>query len=218
MQEGVTDFDLFFSHCHLDHIIGLPFIKPLFDPAATVRIYAGHFEDATTCREMTDRFLAPPFFPLTPAQFRAQIEYLDFRPPDQLQPGAGITVDTARLFHPNGSVGYRVNFAGRAACYVTDTEHIPDRLDEAVLALIRGSDVLIYDCMYTDSEFNPCRGYGHSTWQEGVRLCEAAGVERLVLFHHRPGRDDAGLRQIEMEAQARFPGAIVARTGLEVQI
>ena len=56
-------------------------------------------------------------------------------------------------------------------------------------------------------------GFGHSTWEEGVRLCEAAGVKRLVIFHHRPGRDDANCGEIEAEAQARFPGAIVARTG-----
>jgi hypothetical protein len=38
------------------------------------------------------------------------------------------------------------------------------------------------------------------------------------VFHHRPGRDDAGLRRIEAEARARFPGAVVAGTGLELQL
>ena len=75
---------------------------------------------------------------------------------------------------------------------------------------------MIYDCMYTDAEFDHYRGYGHSTWEEGVRLCEAAGVKQLVIFHHRPGRDDEDLRQMEADAQARFPGAIVGRTGLEL--
>ena len=54
--------------------------------------------------------------------------------------------------------------------------------------------MMIYDCMYTDAEFEHFRGYGHSTWEEGVRLCEAAGVKRLVIFHHRPGRDDEDLQ------------------------
>lgn len=215
-QEGVAEFDLFFTHCHLDHIIGLPFIKPLFDPAASVRIHAGHFQDSTTCREMTERFLAPPYFPLTPAQFRATIEYRDFRPPDTLSPCPGVSIATVRLNHPNGAVGYRVNYAGRSVCYITDTEHVPGQPDEALVATIRDTDILIYDCTYTDAEFTPCRGYGHSTWQEGVRLCEAAGIKRLVLFHHRFGRDDEGLSRIEAEAQARFAGAIVARTGMEL--
>ena len=68
----------------------------------------------------------------------------------------------------------------------------PGRIDEALVDFLSGADIMIYDCMYTDAEFDHFRGYGHSTWEEGVRLCEAAGVRRLVIFHHRPGRDDDG--------------------------
>ena len=215
-REGVKDFDLYLSPCHFDHIIGLPFLAPLFDEGASARIHAGHFEDDTTCRAMVERFMEAPFFPVTPKQFRASVEYRDFRPPDTLSPHPDIAISTVRLNHPNGAVGYRVDFAGRAACYVTDTEHSPGRLDTSLVAAIRGADMLIYDCMYTDAEFDCCRGYGHSTWEHGVRLCKAAEVARLVIFHHRPGRDDAGLRLIEAEAQARFPGAVVAKSGLEL--
>lgn len=214
--ENVKRFDVFFSHCHFDHIMGLPFLKPLYHADVEARLYAGHFEDATTCREMVERFMAPPFFPVTPRLFRANIEFADFRPPDVLSPHPGITISTTRLNHPNGSVGYRVDYAGRSVCYMTDHEHIPGRSNEALLAAVRNADILIYDCMYTEAEFEPCRGYGHSTWEEGVRLCEAAGVKRLVLFHHRPGRDDEGLRQIESAARSRFPGAVVGGTGLEL--
>ena len=215
-REGVSDFDLFFSHCHFDHIIGLPFLKPLYDRAVTARIHTGHFLDGTTGREMAERFMAPPYFPLTPKQFRAEIQYLDFRPPETLTPHPGIAIHTVRLNHPNGAVGYRVEFGGRSVAYITDTEHVPGQRDGGLVEAIRATDILIYDCMYTDDEFNPCIGYGHSSWQEGVRLCEAAGIGRLVIFHHRPGRDDEGLRRIEAEAQARFPGAVVAKTGLEL--
>ena len=214
--EGIRDFDLFLSHCHFDHIIGLPFMAPLFDPAASVRIYAGHFLDGTTTREMAERFLSPPFFPLTPKQFRAAIEYHDFRPPQPLDPHPGIGVATFRLTHPNGSVGYRVDYRNRSVCYVTDTEHTPGQLDDSLVEAISASDMLIYDCMYTDEEFECCKGYGHSTWEHGVRLCEAAGIGKLVIFHHRPGRDDDALALLEQEAQAVFPGAVVARTGLEL--
>jgi phosphoribosyl 1,2-cyclic phosphodiesterase len=218
LAEGVTEFDLFLSHCHFDHIFGLPFIKPLYDMGVAARIYAGHFEDATTCREMVERFMSPPYFPVTPKQFHAAIDFRDFRPPDILRPHNGISISTVKLNHPNGSVGYRVDFAGRSVCYVTDTEHTPGQLDESLVAAIRSADIMIYDCMFTDAEFNGCVGWGHSTWEHGVRLCEAAGVKRLVIFHHRPGRDDSGLRRIEVEAQARFPGAIVAHTGLELAL
>ena len=71
---------------------------------------------------------------------------------------------------------------------------MPGREDEKLVAFLNGADILIYDCMYTEAEFDHYRGYGHSTWEEGVRLCEVAGVKRLVIFHHRPGRDDDDLR------------------------
>jgi phosphoribosyl 1,2-cyclic phosphodiesterase len=214
--EQVRDLDIFFSHCHFDHIMGLPFLRALYEADAKVGIYAGHFEDGTTCREMIEGFMAPPFFPITPEYFSAKIDYRDFRPPHTLTPHDGIAISTVRLHHPNGCVGYRVNYAGHAVCYITDTEHTPGRPDANLLKMIDGADIMIYDCTYTDAEFGHYVGYGHSTWEEGVRLCDAAGVKRLVLFHHRLGRTDDDLARIEAAAQARFPGAIVARTGLEL--
>jgi phosphoribosyl 1,2-cyclic phosphodiesterase len=218
LDEGVTDFDLFFSHCHLDHILGLPMFKPLYSEAVHARIFAGHFQDATTCRTMVEHFMRPPFFPVTPEKFRASLEYCDFRAPETLDPAPGLSIRTVGLTHPNGAVGFRVVHGGRSVCYVTDTEHVPGRPDEAILAAIAGADMLIYDCSYRDSEFEQSRGYGHSTWEEGVRLCEAGGVGRLVIFHHRPGRDDAALRTIEADARRRFPGAVVAGAGLELSL
>ena len=217
VENGIKDFDLFFSHCHFDHIMGLPFLKPLYDHEASARIYAGHFQDNTTCRQMADGFMAPPYFPVTPKYFDADIKYIDFRPPETLKPHDGIVIRTMRLNHPNGCVGYRVEYGGKAVCYITDNEHVPGRENTELQTFLQGADILIYDCMYTEAEFDHFRGYGHSTWEEGVRLCEKSGVKRLVIFHHRPGRDDDDLRRIEIDARAKFPGAIMAATGLELR-
>jgi phosphoribosyl 1,2-cyclic phosphodiesterase len=217
LEDGIKDFDIFFSHCHFDHIMGLPFLKPLYDHERSARIYAGHFQDNTTCRQMADGFMAPPYFPVTPKYFDADIEYVDFRPPEILRPHEGIVIRTLRLNHPNGCVGYRVEYGGKAVCYVTDHEHGRGEDNADLLTFLKDADIFIYDCMYTDAEFEHFRGYGHSTWEEGVRLCEKASVKSFVIFHHRPGRDDEDLRRIERDAKAKFPGAIVAASGLELR-
>ena len=212
--DGVKDFDIFFSHCHFDHIMGLPFLRPLYQADAVVRMHAGHLGEKVSCRDMVYDFMTPPYFPITPDFFYAKVDYRDFCPPNVITPHEGITVSTLRLNHPNGCVGYRVDYSGKAFCYITDTEHTPGRPDQAVLNAIRGADIMIYDCTYTDAEFDYYVGYGHSTWEEGVRLCKAAGVKQLVIFHHGLGRTDEDLERIEKEAKARFPGAVVGRSGL----
>ena len=85
--------------------------------------------------------------PLTPKFFQAAIDFRDFQPPAVLTPHAGISISTVRLNHPNGAVGYRVDYNGRSLCYVTDTEHRPGRLDESIVAAIGNADVLIYDVL-----------------------------------------------------------------------
>jgi ribonuclease BN (tRNA processing enzyme) len=77
---------------------------------------------------------------------------------------------------------------------------------------------VIYDSTYTDEEFDAHRGWGHSTWQEGVRLCRAAGAKRLAIFHHDPAHDDSFMRRLAREAKQMWAGAFVAREGLTIEI
>jgi len=100
---------------------------------------------------------------------------------------------------------------------VTDTEHVPGTPDAAILGLIEGADLVIYDATYTDDEFAAHRGWGHSTWQEGARLCEASGVGTYVVFHHDPDHDDAIMDDIAAAVEARRPGSLVAREGLTLR-
>ena len=98
--------------------------------------------------------------------------------------------------------------------YITDTEHRPAGLDRNILGLVSGADVMIYDATYTDAEYPSHKDWGHSTWQEGVRLANAAGVRTLVIFHHDPGHDDDFMDQVAADAAAARPGTIVAQEGL----
>ena len=83
-----------------------------------------------------------------------------------------------------------------------------------MIALIQNVDIMIYDCTYTDEEYPSHRSWGHSTWQEGVRLANAAQVGKLVIFHHDPDHNDEFMDRIASEAEAERPGTIVAQEGL----
>lgn len=215
VENGVRDADLFLSHTHYDHIIGLPFFSFLYDRRNTLRVWAGHQPKGQSIEDTLDRFMNPPFFPVAPDIFEATLAYTDFSAGDALTPGPGITIRTIALNHPDNATGYRVEFAGKSACYLTDTEHAAGVLDPGIVDFIRDADIVIYDANFTDDEYQARHvGWGHSTWQQGVRLCQAAGVKTLALFHHAPDRDDTALAAIEAAASKQFPGARAAREGL----
>jgi phosphoribosyl 1,2-cyclic phosphodiesterase len=140
------------------------------------------------------------------------MDYVDFTSGDTL-PGLfpGLVVRTCALNHPDGATGYRLEWAGKSVCYVTDVEHHPGQLDQTVLDLIKDADLVIYDCTYTDDEFPNHVGWGHSTWQQGIRLCRAANVGQLAIFHHNPDHTDTMMAEIEAEAKQVWPNVIVAR-------
>jgi len=212
------DADLFLTHTHFDHVCGLPFFRPFFQPQNRFRLWAGHLAEGMTLRRVLGEFMMSPLFPVPPQVFRARMEYREFRAGETLRPGPDIAVRTATLNHPDGATGYRVEYGGRSLCYLTDTEHVPGAPDRNILELIAGADLVIYDSMYTDAEYDTYVGWGHSTWQEGIRLCRAAQAKRLAVFHHDPEHDDDMLDGIAREVEKQLPGSVVAKDGLVLQL
>ena len=213
-KQGPVTGDLYLTHTHYDHVCGLPFFAPAFNPESELRIWAGHLAPQANLCDTLRAMMRPPLFPVPIEIFRARISYNDFVVGETLRPHEDVTIRTAPLYHPDGSTGYRVEYAGKAVCYVTDTGHVPGQLDRNILRLIRGADIVIYDSMFTEAEFAERPGWGHSTWNQGVRLCDAAGAKRLVTFHHDPERDDDALDAIAAELEQARPGSLVAREGL----
>ncbi len=218
MADGVTDFDLFLTHCHYDHVIGLPVLKQLYYADSGIRMWTGHLMPGRGGAAMVTDLMREPFFPVGPDCFAARPVFRDFLPGAVLDPAPGIVIHTARLNHPGGAVGYRVEAAGRVVAVITDTEHVPGAPDAAVLDLIAGADLMLYDATFADAELPKFCGWGHSTWEEALRLGARAGVARIGLIHHSPWRDDAALDSIEAEAVSRSPGAFVGRDGQKIEL
>ncbi len=213
-KSAPNDLDIFFTHTHFDHICGLTFFASLFCKESRVRLWAGHLLPDLDLKQVLHHLMMAPLYPVSLDIFQAAVGFHDFKMGETLRPRPGVTLRTAPLNHPNGATGYRIEFGGKSICYITDTEHFPDRVDENIRQLVQDADVMIYDSTYTDGEYPAYRGWGHSTWQAGMRLANAAKVKQLVIFHHDPSHDDAFMDQVAAEAEAMRPGTVVAREGL----
>jgi phosphoribosyl 1,2-cyclic phosphodiesterase len=154
--------------------------------------------------------MANPLFPVPLEALQAELVFQDFEAGETWKIG-DVEIRTAPLNHPNGATGYRIAHGGKSVCYITDTEHLPGKPDQNVLGLIEGADLVIYDSTYSDEEFTAKVGWGHSTWQEGIRLCRAANVRKLALFHHDPDHHDDYMRKLEIDARNVWEATIVAR-------
>jgi phosphoribosyl 1,2-cyclic phosphodiesterase len=220
---GPVQASLLLSHFHWDHMQGFPFFGPAFRPGNALSIYGP--ERCTQGGDVRRAFETQMRAPHFPVGLDAMHASMSFRAvPAGLEWNIGaLVIRAAAARHPNGCLAYRIEHAGRAVVYATDTEHDPQAVDTSLVELARGADVLIYDAQYTSAEYDgrtgPCRhGWGHSTPDEGVRLADAAGVGRLVLFHHDPSHDDAEIARIERAAASLRPGTIAAREGMTLAL
>jgi len=209
------EFDVLVTHYHMDHLQGLPFFEPLFDPRSRFTFY-GIGAPGETIQSSIEGFARPPWFPVSIAETPSRKRYVDLGG-DPVQVG-GLSVSTARLSHPQGITAYRLQRGERAIVFATDMERGDPACDAALKSLASGADVLIHDAQYTPEEYECRRGWGHSSWQHAVAAAREAGVERLILFHHDPLRTDEDLDAIVAEAGEAFPRVVAAREGMRLDL
>ncbi len=216
LRKNVKHAFLLLSHTHWDHINGFPFFTPAYRKDCHLDIMSGHLKEKGGVRNILSSQMTEPTFPVPLEMMSAKMVFEDFSAGDSFALVRGIKVSTARLNHPDGATGYRIDYRGSSLCYITDTEHVIGQPDENILGLIAGADYVIYDSTYTDREFPAKIGWGHSTWQEGLRLCRAADAKRLAIFHHDPDHEDPFMERLEAEASATWQHATVAREYMRV--
>jgi ribonuclease BN (tRNA processing enzyme)/DNA-binding response OmpR family regulator len=229
---GPVDGHIVFSHTHWDHIQGLPFFAPLFRPGNTWHIYGPRGLEHSI-RETLSGQMEYSYFPITPDQMNATVHYHD------LVEGTfeidDIRVVTHYLNHPALTLGYRFEVDGAAVVYASDHEPHDRGLaaggdlttshgDAGHLDFLRNADLLVHDTQYLAAEYPTRVGWGHSTVEYVVDAACQAGVGRLAVYHHDPGRTDDAVDDLLVLARARVAAAgsdvevVAAAEGLELRV
>lgn len=206
---------ILYSHLHWDHLQGLPFFTPLYVPGTEICFCGPKGIEEALSTQMGD-----PGFPVRLSDVPARLAFEELGDGLRVPIDGGITVTCARLNHPGGVLGYRIDYAGHSVVYATDTEHYSCP-DPKLVKLADGADLLIYDAQYDDEEYAglagpPRTGWGHSTFSEGVRVADAARVRQLALYHHDPTHSDDKVRELERRAAILRPGSFACREGQTV--
>ena len=209
--------DLFLSHLHWDHIQGIPFFRPAYDPQSTLRLYGP--VQHRPLKELLGLGMDDPFFPVDLDGLPVQLEIHEVESGSTRMAGP-YRVRGAKIFHPAPALAYRIEADGRSLVYATDTEDPFSGEANPVVELARDADMLIHDGQYLDTDFKP--GWGHSTVATALDVARRARVKRLVLYHHDPDRTDDALDRIGVETQRASDAAgggievIVAKEGTEL--
>lgn len=208
--------DIFITHTHWDHIQGFPFFSPAFIKGNHFTLY-GQTKVNSTFADLMKGQMTYQHFPVSLGEMGSTIEFHELDSGIELDLGDDILLNTIHTNHPNGSLAYRLNYKGRSCCYITDTEHY-SCVDPKLKSFVKDADLVIYDSNYSDEEYPQFVGYGHSTWQEAIKLMEASRAKKLVLFHHDKSRSDDEMEKIENQARECFPNCIAAREGLVIPL
>ena len=215
---------LFISHVHWDHIQGFPFFAPAFVGGNTIHMYGASNSRGTVESAMAGQ-MEFPNFPVKLSELGSALNFHRVTPGDVIQLADDVRVTATAGTHPGGVLAYRVDHGGAAVVYATDTEHSDDgELDDRLVELTEGADVFIYDSMYTPEEYDGRAdgrsrvGWGHSTFEVGAAIANAAGVKQYVLFHHDPEQSDEDVAEKVRRSKELFPNSIAAREGLSIEV
>ncbi|MEM1121477.1 MAG: MBL fold metallo-hydrolase [Bacteroidota bacterium] len=211
------------THLHMDHILGLGFFGPLYNPAQEVHIWGpSSFNHSLVDR--LNRYLSPPLFPVNIRELPAKVIF------HEVTHGFfeinGLTVYANYVCHPGPTLGYRIQSDKHTFAYIPDHEPALGLRNFSVdpewtsgYNLAEDADLLIHDAQFSDEEYKHCIGWGHSSMAHALKFAKLAKVKRLLFFHHDPNHSDKLLEELAHKYIKQFPfNAALGREGEAVDL
>lgn len=218
--EGGIEAQILVTHYHWDHIQGIPFFHPFFNARNRFHFYSFQSKDLgpDSLRQVLEAQLAKPYFPVDVTMMTAQRDFHEIAGGQKWEIN-GTKIATAWLNHPQGCLAYRLDTAAGSVVYATDNEPGAVEFDASLRRLASGADVLIYDAQYSPDQVATTRkGWGHSSWLEGVKVARDAKARNLVLFHHDPDSSDQKVDGFLSAARQEFPATWAAVEGMAITL
>lgn len=192
----MNQYHIFFSHLHWDHISGLPFFNPAYDPSIAVDFYSPMAGVETALHGQ----MTAPYFPI---HMESMVSKKSFHTLSEFLTISGVSVSYRKMNHPGDSYSYKVDDGKHTFIYATDTElSASDFLkNEENTVYFSDADVIVIDSQYTLGEAIDKYNWGHSAFSLAVDFAANWNIKHMVLFHHDPTYEDHKLYNILQSAK-----------------
>ena len=208
------------THYHWDHIQGLPFFSPLYIEKNQFQFYSfrSKFLGRDSLRQVFEAQMALPYFPVDISAMSARRKFREVEGGECFNIGAN-KIRAYWLNHPQGCLGFRIETPAGIVAYATDNEPGDGKFDRNLRELAAGADIFINDAQFTQSQLETSRrGWGHSSWNEGVKVAREVNAKALVLFHHDPDSTDRIVDELLRQARAHFDSVFAASEGMVITL
>jgi phosphoribosyl 1,2-cyclic phosphodiesterase len=208
------------THYHWDHIQGIPFFAPFYTESNEFHFYSfrSEFLGRESLKQVFEAQMALPYFPVDLSAMSAQRKFKEVSGDESFHIGKN-KITTKWLNHPQGCLGFRIETSAGTVAYATDNEPGDPKLDKTLRELASGADIFINDAQYSREQLaGTRRGWGHSSWQDGVEVAREVGAKTLVLFHHDPDSTDRMVDTLLRQAREKFDSVFAASEGMVITL